>query len=129
MLATAATAGPTPGIGIFRTGTSYPAGWVRPLFVHHRRCRRCDAAGALATKSLVYMSGTSVQTAWSTGVPYSEALANGWLLKDSAGNYLRMPSGAYVGDVGIPATSSASSTWRRSWRPMATTGPSSTTWT
>ena len=55
--------------------------------------------------ALVYFSGTDVNTQWSTGVPYSEAAANGWLLKDAAGNLLvnRGYPNNDVGDVGNPA--------------------------
>ena len=59
--------------------------------------------GGLPGTSLAYFSGTDVNTQWSTGVPYSEASANGWLLKDSSGNLLvnqGIPGNDYVGDVG-----------------------------
>ena len=59
------------------------------------------AAARLPGMSLVYMSGTSVQTSWSTGVSYDEARANDWLLKDASGAYVRNEQyGAYVGDIG-----------------------------
>ncbi len=98
--ASAATSGPVAGIGIFRNGTSYStgSGYDRYSYITVG-VGDASTAGALPTKSLVYMSGTSVQTAWSTGVSYSEALANGWLLKDASGAYLRTPYSAYVGDV------------------------------
>jgi hypothetical protein len=53
----------------------------------------------------VYFAGTDVNTQWSTGVPYSQAEANGWLLRDGSGNLLVNQSYAddYVGDVGNPA--------------------------
>lgn len=56
-------------------------------------------------RSLVYFSGTDVNTHRSTGIPYAEAQRHGWLLKNSAGNQLvnrRYPSN-YIGDVGSPA--------------------------
>ena len=55
--------------------------------------------------SLAYFSGTDVNTQWSTGVPYSQALANGWLLKDASGNLLVNQGypDDYVGDVGSSA--------------------------
>ena len=58
-----------------------------------------------STTSLVYFAGTDVNTQWSTGVPYSEAEANGWLLRDASGNLLvnQAYSDDYVGDVGNPA--------------------------
>jgi hypothetical protein len=61
-------------------------------------------------RSLVYFSGTDVNTNWNTGVPYAEARRNGWLLKDTAGNLLvnrRYPTN-YIGDVGNPA-------YQRAW--------------
>jgi hypothetical protein len=56
-------------------------------------------------RSLVYFSGTDVNTRWDTGVPYREALRRGWLLKDRAGKLLvsRSYPGNYVGDVGDAA--------------------------
>jgi hypothetical protein len=56
-------------------------------------------------RSLVYFSGTDVNTRWDTGVPYREALRRGWLLKDRAGKLLvsRSYPGNYVGDVGNAA--------------------------
>jgi hypothetical protein len=56
-------------------------------------------------RSLVYFSGTDVNTRWNTGVPYSQARRHGWLLEDRAGNLLlnrNYPSN-YIGDVGNPA--------------------------
>jgi hypothetical protein len=66
-----------------------------------------DAADAstLATvpgRALAYFASADVNTAWSTGVPYSQAAANHWLLTDSSGNLLTNHGypGNYVGDVG-----------------------------
>ena len=62
------------------------------------------AAAKLPGLSLVYMSGTSIQQAWSTGVSYAEASAQDWLLKDSDGRYvMNVQYGAYVGDFGNPS--------------------------
>jgi threonine/homoserine efflux transporter RhtA len=100
-----AAAGPTPGIGVKRWGSTYStaSGYDRYAYVNVAP-GDAAAAGALATKSLVYMSGTSVQTSWSTGVSYQEALANNWLLKDASGQYLmNVAYGAYVGDFGNAA--------------------------
>ncbi|HLI56922.1 MAG TPA: hypothetical protein VKY26_07775, partial [Actinomycetota bacterium] len=63
-----------------------------------------ELAGLPGT-SLAYFSGTDVNTDWSTGVPYSQAAANGWLLTDGSGNLLvnqGYPNN-YVGDVGSSA--------------------------
>jgi Hypothetical glycosyl hydrolase family 15 len=56
-------------------------------------------------RSLVYFSGTDVNTHWNTGVPYAEARRRGWLLRDRAGNLLlnRRYASNYIGDVGNPA--------------------------
>ena len=60
-----------------------------------------SAAASLSGRSLAYFAGTDVNTQWSMGVPYSQASANGWLLKDSSGNLLvNQGYGFYVGDVG-----------------------------
>ncbi len=62
------------------------------------------SAAALPGRSLVYMNGTDVNTQWSAGVPYSQALANGWLLRDASGNLLTSTQyGSYVADVGNSA--------------------------
>jgi hypothetical protein len=97
--------GPVPGTGILRYGSNWStgSGYDRYSYV---TVTRGDAAkaGALPTKSLVYMSGTSIQTSWSTGVSYQEALSNGWLLKDASGNYvMNVTYGAYVADIGSAA--------------------------
>jgi hypothetical protein len=63
-----------------------------------------DAAAAAREpgRSLVYFSGTDVNTRWSLGVPYAQAARNGWLLKDASGNRLvnRDYPSDYVADVG-----------------------------
>lgn len=55
--------------------------------------------------TLVYFAASDVNTAWNTGVPYSEARAHGWLLKGASGHLLVNRSDRYdfVGDVGDPA--------------------------
>jgi hypothetical protein len=56
-------------------------------------------------RSLVYFSGTTVNTHWDSGIPYPEARRRGWLLRDRAGRLLvsRSYPSNYVGDVGNPA--------------------------
>jgi len=105
-----AAGSPVPGVGILRLGSSYPAasGYDRYSYMI---VSRGDAAAAASQpgRSLVYHSGTDVNTQWDCGVPYSQAAANGWLLKDSSGNYL-VNSGYtsnYIGDVGNPAYQAA----------------------
>jgi hypothetical protein len=59
---------------------------------------------------LAYFSGADVNTGYSTGVPYSQASQNGWLLRNSSGSLLvnkGYPSN-YVGDVGSAA-------YQRAW--------------
>ena len=63
-----------------------------------------EAAGKLRAKSLVYMSGTSVQPRFFTGVAVDEARRQDWLLKDAAGNYvMNAKYGAFIGDLGNPS--------------------------
>jgi hypothetical protein len=63
------------------------------------------AAAREPGRSLVYFAGTDVNTRWSTGVPYPEAAAHGWLLKDASGQLLvnKGYPDNFVGDVGDPA--------------------------
>jgi hypothetical protein len=68
------------------------------------------AAARQPGRSLVYFSGTDVNTRWNTGVPYEVARRRGWLLEDRAGDLLvnrNYPSN-YVADVGDPA-------YQRAW--------------
>jgi hypothetical protein len=68
-----------------------------------------SAAAKLPGRSLVYFNGTDVPTDWSTGVPYNVAAANGWLLKNAAGSYVKNTSyNMYIGDVG-------NSGYQRAW--------------
>jgi len=72
--------------------------------------REARLAAKKPGRSLVYFAGTDVNTDWNAGVPYRTALANGWLLKDGAGNLLKnlgFPDN-YIGDVGNPA-------YQRAW--------------
>ncbi len=57
-----------------------------------------------AGRSLTYFDGMDVATTYSNGVTYTQALNNGWLLKDSAGNYLvNSTYGTYCADLGSSA--------------------------
>jgi putative glycosyl hydrolase-like family 15 (GHL15) protein len=57
-----------------------------------------------AGRSLTYFDGMDVATSYSTGVTYSQALSNGWLLKNSSGHYLiNKTYGTYCADVGSSA--------------------------
>ena len=90
------------GTGIARFGElpSTPLGHERFSYVLVSR-QAARLAARAPGHSLVYMSGTSVQELWSTGVPYAQALANDWLLRDSLGDSLKNTQyGAFVADVG-----------------------------
>jgi hypothetical protein len=105
----AAAAAPPPpsgtvaGIGLFRLGGSYGSGTNYDKY-SYALVGRADAARAalLPGKALVYMSGSDINTGFSTGVDYNTALASGWLLKDAAGNYMT-GYGSYLADVGSTA--------------------------
>jgi hypothetical protein len=59
------------------------------------------AMKAASGKGLAYFAAPDVSPNYSEGVPYSQALANGWLLKDPSGNLLtNRVYGDYIGDVG-----------------------------
>ena len=99
------------GIGVIRLGTAYPngSGYNRYGYILVGY-GDVDAAAAQPGTSLVYKGGVDVVDSSNadlgmsiSGVNYKQALANGWLLKDSAGNYLKSPSyGDWMGDVGDP---------------------------
>jgi hypothetical protein len=67
------------------------------------------AAAALPGRSLVYFAGPDVNTQWNAGVTYSQATANGWLLRDASGNPLVNKSypNDYIGDIGSAAYQAA----------------------
>src|SRR5947209_15317317 len=104
---TAADRNPTvAGTGLLRTGDllSSSSGRSRAALLI------VSIAGASAAarepgRSLVYFSGTDVNTRWDAGVPYGQARRRGWLLRDGAGGLLvnRSYPDNYVGDVGNPA--------------------------
>jgi Hypothetical glycosyl hydrolase family 15 len=89
------------GTGIFRLGNSYQtaSGYDRFEYVVVSRHVAREAARLPGT-SLVYTSGKAVQGAWSTGVPFSTARDNGWLLKGADGEYVSGGNGSFVADVG-----------------------------
>ncbi len=100
-----ASDGPVAGIAIQRLGSSYSfaGGYDRYSYVI---VGRRDAAAAVAQpgKTLVYHSGTDVNSEWDVGIPITVAQTNGWLLRDNAGALLTnvvFPSN-YIGDVGDP---------------------------
>jgi len=97
---------PTRGIGVYvlggrLSGVSSPGSFSVVVG---------DAAdgGTLASlpgRGLAYFAGTDVNVNWSTGVSYSQAVANGWLLTSSSGSLLTNlgTAGNYIGDVGSSA--------------------------
>lgn len=56
-------------------------------------------------RSMAYVNGTDITQAWDDGVDYQTALNNGWLLRDSSGNYMEAIGypNYWLGDVGNPA--------------------------
>jgi Hypothetical glycosyl hydrolase family 15 len=102
----AATASPTPGIGVLRFGsTSYTvaSGYDRyPTVIVDRNYASSASSLPAASKVLVYQAGVDINVNWSTGVTYQEALANGWLLKSASGSYIinaGYPDN-YIADIG-----------------------------
>jgi hypothetical protein len=103
---------PAPGIAVSRVAADSwrAASAYRSYSVVIAGLAQARDAGREPGKSLVYFSGTDVNSRWNTGVPYAEARRHGWLLKDAAGNLLvnrRYPSN-YIGDVGNAA-------YQRAW--------------
>jgi hypothetical protein len=92
-----------PGIGLVALGSQLSG--ISDPGLYSTDIASAGAASTLASlpgRSLAYFSGTDVNVNWSTGVPYSQASANGWLLTSSSGSLLTNTSyaGNYVGDVG-----------------------------
>jgi putative glycosyl hydrolase-like family 15 (GHL15) protein len=87
--------------GVFRLGDSYRTassyGRYPYVFVSRHFAR---TAARLPGTSLVYMSGTSIQRSWSTGVSYADADANGWLLRSSDGAHIAGLNGSLIADIG-----------------------------
>jgi hypothetical protein len=115
---TATAPAPTPpptgatGDGVMRFGTSYAWGSNYSRYDYLLvGFGDVDAAAATTAKSLVYKGGVDVTDTTNTdlgmnisGVGYKQALANGWLLKDASGNYIKPASGDFhwFGDIGDP---------------------------
>ncbi len=100
-----------PGIGVYSLG-GHLAGIANPGLYSTVIGDAADGStlAGLPGRSLAYFAGTDVNVNWSTGVPYNQAAANGWLLTDASGNLLTNQSyaGDYVGDVG-------SSSYQQAW--------------
>ena len=93
------------GTGLLRTGVSlsHAPGESRASLLI---VSRADASRAAREpgRSLVYFSGTDVNTRWNAGVPYAQARRKGWLLRNAEGGLLvnRSYPSNYVADVGSP---------------------------
>jgi len=110
--ARASGTGPTPGIAIQRLGTggtaftSSATGYERyPTVIVDRNYASNAASLPASTRVLVYHAGVDVNVNWNTGVSYSEANSNGWLLRDAAGNYIRNAGylDNFIADIGSAA--------------------------
>jgi hypothetical protein len=96
---------PLKATGILRYGESYPkaSGYDRYAYIVVSR-HHAHAAARLPGVSLPYTSGTTVYPSWNSGVTYTEALSNGWILRDGNGNPVANAQyGGYVADIGDPA--------------------------
>src|SRR5436190_11930236 len=93
----------TSGIGIYQLG-GHLAGISSPGLYSLVVADPADAPTlvTLPGRGLAYFAGTDVNVNWSTGVPYGQASANGWLLSSSSGGLLvnqGYPDN-FIGDVG-----------------------------
>src|SRR5581483_3461469 len=98
-----AASGTVPGTGVYSLGGNIAK--VSNLGAYSLVIGDSADASTLAAvpgRGLAYFAGTDVNVNWSTGVPYSQASANGWLLKDSSGNLLvnKGYPNDYIGDLG-----------------------------
>src|SRR5581483_6786292 len=104
--ANGSSAAPLPGIGLVSLG-GHLSGIANPGLYGTVMADSSEAStlAGLPGRSLAYFAGTDVNANWSTGVAYSQASVNDWLLTDCAGNLLtnRGYPSDYVGDVGSTA--------------------------
>jgi hypothetical protein len=96
----------TRPIGIFQLGTAWGSASRYDRY-GYLVVGRSAASSAVRQPglALVYHSGTGVNVKWNTGVPYTVARANGWLLADPSGALLTNNAypDNYIGDVGNAA--------------------------
>lgn len=96
------------GIAVFRTGDAYRqgSGYGRYdfLVIGYGDVQAATRTGA---RVLVYKTSSEVKPspnadrgAADSGVPYAEAAAHGWLLKDAAGKDVQVNDADWLGDVG-----------------------------
>jgi hypothetical protein len=101
---TVTTSGGTPGIGVLAYGGNLK--YVLNLngysmVIGSSYSSDSSLLQSTAGRGLTYFAGSDVNTTYSTGVPYSQASANGWLLY--CGTILCVNKGFandYIGDVG-----------------------------
>src|SRR5213595_357055 len=101
-----AAAGPVPGTGVYVLGGRLAGvSNLGGLSVVVGDAADGGLLAGVPGRGLAYFAGTDVNVNWSTGVPYSQASANGWLLTDSSGRLLvnQGTAGNYIGDVGSSA--------------------------
>jgi hypothetical protein len=100
------------GTGVIRFGNSWTqgTGYDRYDYVMVGYGDVDKAAALTSAKALIYKGAVDVYDSPNTdpglnngGVPYSQANANGWILKDTAGNVMHASGfGNYFGDIGAP---------------------------
>jgi len=102
---------PVPSVGLLRLGSAWDqgSGYDRYSTVIVSSWAASRAA-PLPGRSLVYMSGTNVDSSYDTGVTYTQATANNWLLRDANDTLLTNTSypKKTVADVG-------SSAYQKAW--------------
>ena len=97
---------PTPGTGAFVQAGGWPGARAYNSYAYVIVGTEFAARAAhVLGRSLVYFASVDVNTNWNAGVSYRQAVAHGWLLRDSSGNLLvnKGYPNNYVGDVGSPA--------------------------
>jgi hypothetical protein len=107
------SSGGTAGIGLLNYGgrlSSFAHNGLYHLVVGDAWDGDAKVLAASPGLGLAYFSGVDVNTQYSTGVPYSQASKNGWLLRNSSGSLLvnKGYPDNYVGDVGSAA-------YQRAW--------------
>ena len=105
----AASSAPLAGVGLLHLGGALSNATNQSSYSDLIVSQSDTAAAARQPgRTLSYFSGTDVTTSWSTGVPYTQASANGWLLKNAAGAFVKNTGyNCYIGDVGNPAYQAA----------------------
>jgi chitodextrinase len=94
--------GTVPGTGIMAFGGTLAAYTHLSSYAYVVFGDDYALASPLPGKTLHYTSGSVITDTFSSGVTYAESLANGWLLKDAAGNYMHpyLDLHSWMPDVG-----------------------------